>query len=72
MAGGSKERRPPAARAGEIRRRECEEFAPRNGAIRASGEQRAGSAGRRSERRKAAVIKKSADHLKSTFAEMLC
>ena len=44
---GSKERRPPGARRGKIRRRECEDFAPRNGGIRVSGEGGAKSGGRR-------------------------
>ena len=35
---GSKEREPPGGREGEIRRRECEDFAPRNGAARVCGE----------------------------------
>ena len=35
---GSKERAPPGGREGEIRWRECEDFAPRNGATRVSGE----------------------------------
>ena len=35
---GSKERKPPSARRGENRRRKCEDFAPRNGGTRASGE----------------------------------
>ena len=34
---GSKERAPPGAREDEIRRRECEDFAPRNGAARVCG-----------------------------------
>ena len=36
--GGSKERAPPGAREVEIRRRKCEDFAPRNGAARVCGE----------------------------------
>ena len=36
--GGSKERAPPGGREVEIRRRECENFAPRNGAARVCGE----------------------------------
>ena len=44
---GSKERRPPGARNGEIRRRECEDFAPRNGGTRPSGERGAKRGGRR-------------------------
>lgn len=43
---GSKERKPPSARKGKIRRLECEDFAPRNEATRVSGEQGAKS-GRR-------------------------
>ena len=35
---GSKERKPPSAWEEVIRRRECEDFAPRNGATRVSGE----------------------------------
>ena len=35
--GGSKERAPPGAREVEIRRRKCEDFAPRNGATRVCG-----------------------------------
>ena len=35
---GSKEGKPPCAWEDEIRRRECEDFAPRNGATRVSGE----------------------------------
>ena len=35
---GSKEGAPPGGREGEIRRRECENFAPRNGVTRVSGE----------------------------------
>ena len=35
---GSKERKPPSARKGKIRRLECEDFAPRNEATRVSGE----------------------------------
>ena|GEM_PF-1846217 len=35
---GSKERAPPGDREGEIRRRECEDFVPRNGATRVCGE----------------------------------
>ena len=44
---GSKERRPPGARRGEIRRRECEDFAPRNGGTRPSGKRGAKRGGRR-------------------------
>ena len=40
--------RPPGARKGEIRRRECEDFAPRNGDIRVCGERGAKRGGRRS------------------------
>ena len=36
--GGSKEKEPPSAWEGEIRRRKCEDFAPRNGVTRVSGE----------------------------------
>ena len=36
--GGSKERAPPGGREGEIRRRKCEDFPPRNGATRVRGE----------------------------------
>ena len=38
---------PPGARKDEIRRRKCEDFAPRNGAARASGEWGAKRGGRR-------------------------
>ena len=44
---GSKERKPPSARKGKIRRLECEDFAPRNEATRVSGEQGAKSESRR-------------------------
>ena len=44
---------------------ECEDFAPRNGATRASGERGAKKRGRRAPgRRKVAAVKESADHLK--------
>ena len=43
---GSKEREPPGGREGEIRQRECEDFAPRNGATRVRGE-RGAKRGRR-------------------------
>ena len=43
---GSKERKPPSARKGKIRRLECEDFAPRNEATRVSGE-RGAKRGRR-------------------------
>ena len=36
--GGSKEKEPPSGREDEIGRRECEDFAPRNGAARVCGE----------------------------------
>ena len=36
--GGSKEKEPPSAWEVEIRRRKCEDFAPRNGAARVRGE----------------------------------
>ena len=44
---GSKEKEPPGGREVEIRRRECEDFAPRNGATRVCGE---GGAKRKSRR----------------------
>jgi len=44
--GGSKERAPPDGREGEIGRRECEDFAPQNGAARVCGE-RGAKRGRR-------------------------
>ena len=45
---GSKERRPPGVRRGEIRRRECEDLAPRNEDTMVCGEWGAkrGAAGR--------------------------
>ena len=43
--------RPPGAQKGENRRRECEDFAPRNGGTRPSGERGAKRGGRRSRRR---------------------
>ena len=50
---GSKERAPPGDREGEIRRRECEDFAPRNGATRVCGERGAkGKSHRATERAK--------------------
>ena len=39
--------RPPGAQKGENRRRECEDFAPRNGGTRPSGERGAKRGGRR-------------------------
>ena len=44
---GSKERRPLGGQEGENRRRECEDFAPQDGATRPSGERGAKSGGRR-------------------------
>ena len=44
---GSKERAPPGDREGESRRRECEDFAPRNGAARVRGERGAKRKSRR-------------------------
>ena len=44
--GGSKEKEPPSGREDEIRRRECEDFAPQNGAARVRGE-RGAKRGRR-------------------------
>ena len=44
---GSKEGKPPCAWEDEIRRRECEDFAPRNGATRVSGERGAKRKSRR-------------------------
>ena len=43
--------RPPGAQKGENRRRECEDFAPRNGGTRPSGERGAKRGGRRARRR---------------------
>ena len=51
---GSKERPPPGGREGEIGRRKCEDFAPRNGAARVSGEW-----GAKRGRRRTAVSEKS-------------
>ena len=48
---GSKERAPPGGREGEIRRRKCEDFAPRNGAARVRGERGAKRGSRRALRR---------------------
>ena len=49
LAGSGEQREePPSARKGEIRRRECEDFAPRNGGTRPSGERGAKRGGRRS------------------------
>ena len=45
---GSKERNPPGAWTTEIRRRECEDFAPRNEDTRVRGERGAKRGGRRS------------------------
>ena len=44
---GEQREEAPGARRGKIRRRECEDFAPRNGGIRVSGEGGAKSGGRR-------------------------
>ena len=44
---GEQREEAPGARRGKIRRRECEDFAPRNGGIRVSGEGGAKSEGRR-------------------------
>ena len=49
--GGSKERAPPGAREVEIRRRKCEDFAPRNGATRVCGERGAKGKSRRAAER---------------------
>ena len=48
---GSKERKPPGAREVQIRRRKCEDFAPRNGATRVSGKRGAKSESRRAAER---------------------
>ena len=49
--GGSKEKEPPSGREDEIRRRECENFAPRNGATRVCGERGAKRKSRRAAER---------------------
>ena len=48
---GSKEKEPPSAWEVEIRRRECEDFAPRNEVTRVSGERGAKRGGRRTAKR---------------------
>ena len=53
---GSKGKEPPGGREGEIGRRKCEDFAPRNGAARVCGER-----GAKSGRRRAAERAKAGD-----------
>ena len=57
---GSKERKPPAVRKAQIRRRDCEDFAPRNGATRVSGERGA----KRGHRRATARVKSGGGNVK--------
>ena len=62
---GSKERKPPSAWEEVIRRRECEDFAPRNGATRVRGERGA----KRGHRRATARAKSGGGNVKILLPE---
>ena len=62
---GSKEKEPPSGREDEIRRRECENFAPRNGATRVRGERGA----KRGRRRAAERAKSDGGNVKILLPE---